>query len=83
MTTFAAMMGAVPVALGIGGEIALTRAPLGIAIVGGLLFAQITSLLVGPVVFVYVYEISKKFTSKKGGLFYPYHEEESETTKSS
>jgi len=83
MTTFAAMMGAVPVALGIGGEIALTRAPLGIAIVGGLFFAQITSLLVGPVVFVYVYEITKKITSKKGGLFYPYHEEESETTKSS
>ena len=69
MTTLAAMMGAVPVALGIGGEIALGRAPLGIAIVGGLIFAQIISLIVGPVVFTYVYNWSKKLTGKKDGLF--------------
>ncbi|MFZ4673507.1 MAG: efflux RND transporter permease subunit, partial [Chlamydiia bacterium] len=81
MTTFAAMMGAVPVALGIGGEIALSRAPLGIAIVGGLLFAQILSLVVAPVVFVYVYDYSKKITTRKGGLFYPYREDDHETNK--
>jgi HAE1 family hydrophobic/amphiphilic exporter-1 len=81
MTTFAAMMGAVPVALGIGGEIALSRAPLGVAIVGGLLFAQILSLVVAPVVFVYVYDYSKKITTRKGGLFYPYREDDHETNK--
>jgi HAE1 family hydrophobic/amphiphilic exporter-1 len=76
MTTFAAMMGAVPVALGIGGEIAKGRAPLGIAVVGGLIFSQIVSLLVIPVVFVYIYNLSKKFTSKQKGLFVPHDEAE-------
>lgn len=58
MTTIAAMMGAVPIALGIGGSVASTRAPLGIAIVGGLLFAQIVTLFVTPIVFIYVHKIN-------------------------
>ncbi|MFZ4772528.1 MAG: efflux RND transporter permease subunit [Chlamydiia bacterium] len=72
MTTFAAMMGAIPVALGIGGEIARGRAPLGIAVVGGLIFAQIVSLVVVPVVFTFVYNWSNHLTSKKEGLFVPH-----------
>ncbi len=81
MTTLAAMMGAVPVAAGIGGIIAESRAPLGIAIVGGLIFAQMMSLIVGPVVFTYVMNWSKKLTSKQGGLFAPIAELETKTTK--
>lgn len=54
MTTFAAMMGAVPIALGIGGTVAEGRAPLGMVIVGGLLFSQLVTLFVTPVIFIYL-----------------------------
>ncbi len=54
MTTIAAMMGALPIALGIGGTIAQGRAPLGIAVVGGLIFAQFVTLFLTPVVFIYI-----------------------------
>jgi HAE1 family hydrophobic/amphiphilic exporter-1 len=52
MTTAAALMGAVPVALGLGGLTALSRKPLGIVIVGGLLFSQVLTLFVTPVLFI-------------------------------
>ncbi len=61
MTTIAAMMGAVPIALGIGGSVAKSRAALGIAIVGGLIFAQIVTLFVTPVVFIYVEKMNQYF----------------------
>ena len=48
MTTFAALMGAVPIALGIGGATAKSRQPLGIVIVGGLIFSQIMTLYLTP-----------------------------------
>jgi HAE1 family hydrophobic/amphiphilic exporter-1 len=54
MTTFAALMGAVPIALGIGGEIAESRKSLGISIVGGLLFSQVLTLYFTPVTFTYI-----------------------------
>ena len=53
MTTFAAMMGSVPIALGIGGTIAKGRAPLGMVVVGGLLFSQVVTLFVIPCIFMY------------------------------
>jgi len=68
MTTIAAMMGAVPIALGIGGSVAKSRAALGIAIVGGLIFAQIVTLFVTPVVFIYINKMNnyfKKFQAVK------------------
>jgi multidrug efflux pump subunit AcrB len=64
MTTIAAMMGAVPIAFGIGGTVAEGRAPLGIAVLGGLIFAQFVTLFVTPVTFVYVHKIHSYFTSR-------------------
>ncbi|MBS3904235.1 MAG: efflux RND transporter permease subunit [Simkania sp.] len=52
MTTIAALMGAVPIALGVGGLTALSRKPLGIVIVGGLIFSQILTLFFTPVIFI-------------------------------
>ena len=52
MTTMAALLGALPLALGTGTGSELRR-PLGITIIGGLLFSQMLTLFTTPVVYLY------------------------------
>jgi HAE1 family hydrophobic/amphiphilic exporter-1 len=64
MTTMAALMGAVPIAVGWGAG-ASTRRPLGVAVVGGLAFSQLVTLYVTPVFYTYLDEWQQWFSRRK------------------
>jgi multidrug efflux pump len=62
MTTMAALLGALPLAIGLGDGSEL-RTPLGISIVGGLLVSQVLTLYTTPVVYYYFDEITTRVKS--------------------
>ncbi|HEV8198326.1 MAG TPA: efflux RND transporter permease subunit [Gemmatimonadales bacterium] len=64
MTTMAALVGTLPIALGTGVG-AESRRPLGIAVVGGLAFSQLITLYVTPVVYTYLDELPHRFARRK------------------
>lgn len=65
MTTFAAMMGAVPIAAGVGGSTAQSRRPLGMVIVGGLIISQILTLYFTPIIFTYLESMRQRFHARR------------------
>ena len=65
MTTMAALVGTLPIALGAGAG-AESRRPLGIVVVGGLLFSQVVTLYVTPVVYTYFDEMKMRFGKQAG-----------------
>jgi HAE1 family hydrophobic/amphiphilic exporter-1 len=64
MTTMAALMGTLPIALGAGAG-AESRRPLGVAVVGGLAVSQLITLYVTPVVYVWFDEMRLRFARKR------------------
>jgi len=69
MTTMAALMATLPIALGLGAG-AESRRPLGMAVVGGLVFSQIVTLYISPVIYIYLDQFQKwvrsHFTRPRG-----------------
>jgi multidrug efflux pump len=66
MTTMAALLAGVPLAFGsgIGSEL---RRPLGIAMVGGLIFSQVLTLYTTPVIYIFFDNLSHRFSRKSSG----------------
>ena len=68
MTTMAALLGAMPLAFGQGTGAELRR-PLGITIIGGLIFSQILTLYTTPVIYLFFDELSRKFADFRARHF--------------
>ena len=64
MTTMAALIGTIPIAIG-GGSGSEARRPLGIAIVGGLLFSQVLTLYLTPVFYIYLESLRQYLSRRK------------------
>jgi HAE1 family hydrophobic/amphiphilic exporter-1 len=70
MTTMAALMGSLPIALGLGagGE---TRRPLGLAVVGGLVVSQVLTLYITPVIYIYFERLQQRLAAHREAAHVP------------
>jgi multidrug efflux pump len=64
MTTMAALLGALPLALGIGVGSELRR-PLGVSIVGGLIVSQVLTLYTTPVIYLAFDDLARRFLRRR------------------
>ncbi|MEH2365690.1 efflux RND transporter permease subunit [Nostoc sp.] len=76
MTTMAALMGTLPIAIGFGAG-SESRRPLGIAVVGGLVFSQILTLYLTPVFYIYMESWRKKLSQVKFRRVFSFSDERS------
>ena len=67
MTGLCAILGALPIALGYGAD-ASSRIPLGLMVVGGMMFAQVITLFVTPGIYLYMEKFQERFFKERTDL---------------